>query len=447
MSGTGYISELRKTLLLATPIMAGHLSQMILGFVDTLMIGRVGVVPLAGAAFSNAVSNILFIGGIGLLTAVSVFVSHAYGAGDRKEAGQVLRRGLIIALSCGILIFGLIRGSFPFLHMLGQPEDVIEAAKPYLFYIGLSIPVALTNICFKNFSEAQNAPWPGFWTGLGAVFLNIFLNWVLIYGNLGMPAMGLEGAGIATLISRFANLFFLVAWLKRDARCRESWPMEWFGSLAWKPVLGMLRLGFPVALQLIMEIGAFGACTLLMGWIGVIEIAAHHIAITYAATTFMIPLGISLAVAIRVGHVIGGGEPHRARTIGFGSIGFGVLLSGVFATFFIVLNVTLVGFFTKDPATVAVASVLIIIAGFFQLFDGVQVLSAGALRGCKDVKVPTYIIFMAYWVIGIPVGSLLAFPMDFGATGIWIGLASGLGAAAIGLLARFALITRGSHMA
>jgi MATE family multidrug resistance protein len=264
---------------------------------------------------------------------------------------------------------------------------------------------------------------------------------VLIYGNLGMPALGLEGAGIATLISRVANLVFLVAWLKWDRRFRQSWPVKWFATVSVQGITSMLRLGFPVALQLVMEIGAFGAATLLMGWIGVVEIAAHHIAITYAATTFMIPLGISLAVAIRVGHVIGAGEAARARVIGFGAVGFGALLSAVFASFFIGFNQSLVGFFTKDPETIAVASILIVIAGFFQLFDGVQVLSIGALRGCKDVKVPTYVVFAAYWVIGIPIGALLAFGADFGARGIWIGLASGLGAAAIGLLTRFAWLT------
>lgn len=442
MHGTQYLAELRKTLLLAVPITAGHLSQMILGFVDTLMIGRVGVVPLAAAAFANALSNVLFIAGIGLLTAVSVLVSHAYGAGNKHEAGEMLRRGLVIAVVTGTGIFVIIWGSFPLLGLLGQPEDVVVACKPYLWYLALSIPVALATICLKNYAEAQEAPWPGFWTGLAAVLLNIFLNWVLIYGNLGMPALGLEGAGIATFISRIANLLFLVAWLRHDPRFAESWPLRWLGPVPVRAIATMLRLGFPVALQLVMEIGAFAASALLMGWLGVIEIAAHQIALTYAATTFMIPLGISLAVAIRVGHVVGAGQPERARRIGFGAVGFGVFASGIFASVFIGFNKPLVSLFTTDPDTIAMAGVLIIIAGFFQLFDGTQVLSAGALRGCKDVKVPTYVIFAAYWIIGIPVGALLAFGLKLGAPGIWIGLAAGLGAAAAGLLTRFAWVTR-----
>ena len=442
MNLTSHSSELKKTLLLALPIMAGHLSQMLLGFIDTLMIGRVGVVALAGAAFSNALSNILYIGGLGFLISVSVLVSHAHGAGKEREAGEVLRRGLALALSIGFLIFALIWISFPFLHLLGQPEEVIEEAKPYLWIIGLSMPVALATTCFKNFSEAQNAPWPGFWTGFASVLLNVFLNWVLIYGNLGMPALGLTGAGIATLLSRIANLLFLVIWLKRDARFDASWPRRWLAQYTWRPIAGMLRLGFPIALQLIMEVGAFGAATLLMGWIGVVEIAAHQIALTYASTTFMIPLGISLAVAIRVGQVIGAGESHRARPIGFGACAFGAALSTLFAAFFIGFNESLVGLFTRDPATLSVGAILLITAGLFQLFDAIQVLSAGALRGCKDVRIPTYIVFAAYWVFGIPVGALLAFGLEIGAPGVWIGLASGLAAAAGGLLWRFVVVTR-----
>ncbi len=408
-----------------------------MGFVDTLMIGRVGVVPLAAAAFSNAIAHFLLIAGIGLLTGVSVFVSHAYGARRYQEAGEMLRRGLVIALAGGVLIAGLLRAAFPFLGLLGQPPEVIEACKPYLWYLALSIPFALTTLSLKNYAEAQDIPWPAFWTGLIAVLLNIFLNWVLIYGNLGMPAYGLEGAGIATLASRAFQVFLLLAWIRLDARFLRTWPRAWLAPLSLTGLWGMIRFGFPVALQLLMEVGAFAASTLLMGWLGVIEIAAHQIALTYAATTFMIPLGISLAVAIRVGQALGAGEPERVHSIGFGATGFGILASCLFATVFIGFNEELVRLFTADAETVALASVLIIIAGIFQILDATQVLSVGALRGCKDVRIPTLIIFTAYWVVGIPIGAFLAFGLAIGAPGIWIGLAAGLGSAAIGLLARF----------
>ncbi|MGC9452050.1 MAG: MATE family efflux transporter [Oceanipulchritudo sp.] len=441
MSGQGYIKELRKTLVLAAPITAGHVSQMLLGVADTLMIGRVGVVPLAASALAHTLVHFVFIVGIGLLTSVSVLVAHAHGAGNRREAGEMLRRGLAIGLTSGLLMFALLCGSFPLLDYLGQPGEVVAACKPYLWLLASSLPLMMVIICFRNYSEAQDAPWPAFWVGLVAVLLNIFLNWVLIYGNLGAPALGLVGAGIATVIARILNVVVLIGWLRRDRRFVDSWPVQWFKSIPLAGIASMLRLGFPVSLQLLMEIGAFSGTTLLMGWLGVVEMAAHQIALTCAATTFMVPLGISLAVAIRVGHVIGAGEPERARPVAFGALGFGFLLSCLFAACFILFSRPLAGFFTADELTLSMAATLIIVAGFFQVFDGAQVMGAGALRGCKDVRIPTWIIFAAYWIVAIPLGAALAFGTGLGATGLWIGLAAGLAAAAVGLVARFNLMT------
>ena len=431
------LRELRATLVLAAPITAGHLSQMLLGVADTVMIGRVGVVPLAAAALTNTLIHFVFIVGIGLLTSVSVLVSHAHGADDRQEAAEVFRRGMALAVGSGLLMFALLWGSFPFLGWLGQPPEVVEATRPYLWLIAASLPFMMAVVCLRNYSEAQNAPWPAFWVGLAAVALNVFLNWILIYGNLGAPALGLVGAGIATVIARVFNVFLLYYWLRADHRFRTTWPLRWFAPIPSAAIKAMLLLGLPVGLQLLLEIGAFSGTTLLMGLIGITEMAAHQIAITCAATTFMIPLGISFAVAIRVGHVIGAGQPERARAVGFSAIGLAMLLSALFTTTFILFDKPLAGFFTTDPATLVLAAKLIIIAGFFQFFDGTQVVAAGALRGCKDVRVPAWIIFAAYWVVAIPGGSVLAFWMGVGATGLWIGLAGGLAFAAVGLTLRF----------
>jgi MATE family multidrug resistance protein len=414
---------------------------MLLGLADTLMIGRVGVVPLAASALANSLFHLVFILGIGLLTAVAVLVSHAYGAGDKHEAGEMLRRGLAIAIMGGLAGFGLLWAFFPVMEHIGQPLDVIFACKPYLWLISLSLPVLLSIICFRNYSEAQNVPWIAFWSGLVAVALNIFLNWVLIFGNLGAPALGLEGAGIATLIARILNLILLVAWLRLDRRFIGCWPVHWLARISLKGIMNMLRLGFPVGLQLLMEVGAFSFAIFLMGWLGVVELASHQIAITLAATTFMFPLGLSIAVSIRVGHVIGAGEPNRTRRVGYGGIVFAAVLSGAFTIAFVFFSEELAGLFSADPETIAMAAGLIVVAGFFQLFDGTQALGAGALRGCKDVKIPTGIIFVAYWIVAIPGGAILAFVAGLGAVGVWIGLAGGLFFASIGLLWRFVIVT------
>ena len=436
-----YSRELRKTLILAAPITAGHVSQMLLGITDTLMIGRVGVVELAASALSHTLFHFVFIVGIGLLSSVSVLVSHAHGAGDKREAAEMLRHGLLIALAGGMLMFGILWGSFPFLGILQQPEDVLATAKPYLWLLSASIPFVMCIVCFRNYSEAQDAPWPAFWCGLFSVLLNIFLNWILIYGNLGAPRLELTGAGIATFASRVVNLIILMAWLRKDVRFRESWPVRWLARIPIKSIWSMLRIGMPVGLQLLMEVGAFSSTTLFMGWLGVVEMAAHQIAITCAATTFMFPLGVSLAAAIRVGHVIGAGEPARARVVGYSALGFTILMAGLFTLLFIVFNREISFLFTSDVPTGMMAASLLIVAGIFQLFDGTQVIAIGSLRGCKDVNVPTWIIFISYWVVGIPIGLSLAFLVDAGAVGLWIGLATGLGVASAGLIYRFNKLT------
>ena len=434
--------ELRTTLVLAAPITANHLSQMIIGFVDTLMIGQVGVVPLAASAFANLLIHILLMIGIGLLSSVAILVAHAHGSGNNREAGEIMRRGMFLAGGAGLISLVLVWIGFPFLGYLGQPPEVVEASKSYIWLLAFSLVFVLGILNLRNFSEAENAPWAALWTGLTSVFLNVVLNWILIYGNLGAPALGLTGAGIATLASRIFNFFALYFWLKYDPRFTSLWPAKWFHPVSPKALLVMLKLGLPVSLQLLMEIGAFSAATLFMGWLGIVEIASHQIAITCAATTFMIPLGLSLAVAIRVGQVVGRGETERARVIGFSALGFGLLCSALFATLFIGWNRGLASLFTNDPATLALTASLLVIAGVFQVFDGSQVVAIGALRGCKDVQRPTWIIFAAYWLVAIPLGLVLAFPLERGGPGLWVGLAGGLAVASIGLVYRFNRLSR-----
>jgi len=439
--------ELKRTLLLAAPITAGHFSQMILGFVDTVMIGRVGVVPLAASAFANVLLHFVFIIGVGLLSSVSVLVAHAHGSGNFREAGEVCRRGCILGVLAGILMFLAIWFSIPYLGLLGQPQQVVAEARGYLLLVGCSMPFMMGVINLRNFSEAQDIPWPAFWAGLAGVLINVALNWVFIYGNLGAPRLGLDGAGLATFLSRVISVVLLACWLGMDKRFSEVWPRHWFAPIPSKKFIDMLRLGFPVSLQLAMEVGAFGAATLIVGLLGIVEIAAHQIALTCAATTFMFPLGLSLAVAIRVGQSMGAGRPDRARSITFGALFFAVCMASFFAILFIFLNQEIALIFTADMVTINLAGGLIIIAGLFQLFDGIQVVSMGALRGCKDVVKPTWIAFLAYWIMAIPFGAFLCLKTELEAKGVWIGLALGLGCAAVGLSYRFIDLTRRTQSA
>jgi len=436
-SDHSFSGELRKTIVLAAPIAAGHLGQMILGLADTVMIGRVGVVPLAAVSFSNAILHFVFLVGIGLLTSISILVSNAWGKNEGPRAANVLKQGSYLAGLSGVLLFLAILLALPLIPFLGQPPAVVAEARPYLWIVGSSMPWAFLMVGLKNYSEAQSRAMPAFWCGLGSVLLNVFLNWLLIYGNWGFPRLELVGAGIATWISRLAAMVALFYWLRSSPHFRPSWPQRFRGQIDWELWKRMGALGFPVAFQLLIEVGTFSAAALLCGLIGTVPLAAHQIAITCAAMTFMFPLGISLAVTIRVGQAIGSGHPGQARVIGKGALLAGACLSGCFACVFILFNQTLARAFTPDETTVLLASSLIVVAGFFQFFDSTQVIAMGGLRGCQDVKVPTWIMFFAFWLVALPVGSVLAFPLEYGAVGIWIGLAFGLSGASLGLMTRF----------
>jgi MATE family multidrug resistance protein len=319
---------------------------------------------------------------------------------------------------------------------------VVAASGTYLWLLAAGLPFGMVTLCFKNFSEAQNVPWPAFWSGLIAVLLNVFLNWLWIYGNWGAPELGLEGAGLATLVSRIFGLVLLIVWLGLDGRFAGCWPQRWLKPPQFATVAKVFRLGLPVSTQLFIEVGALSIASLVMGMIGVMQLAAHQIAISCAATTFMVPLGISFAVVIRVGHAIGSGEPQRVGRITFGAIAFVALLSGLFATTFLVFADEIASVFTTDPATRLLAAQLIVIAGIFQLVDAIQVTTLGALRGLKDVTVPTLMLFVVYWLICLPVGAWLALSGLMGAPGVWVGLAAGLGLAAAALLVRFHFVLK-----
>jgi MATE family multidrug resistance protein len=428
---------LKQTLALAVPIMAGQLGQMLMGVADTVMISRTGTVPLAAAALGNTLTSILMVSGIGLLAAVAVQVSHAHGARDAAAAGQSLRHGLWISLGLGLLVLILGAAGWLLLPVLRQDPAVIQALGPYLAAVLPSLVFVFGATALKNFSEGQSSPWVPFWVTLGGVVLNVALNWVLIFGHAGFPALGLLGAGIATLLSRIAIWSGLQLYVARSRRFNASRPKTWLGRPCPRQTLAQVRLGLPVSAQLLVEVGAFGAASLLIGSLGPVPLAAHQVAITVAATLFMLPLGLGMATTVRVGQLAGGGEFERVRRTGFGALAAVATFMAASALFLLLAAPAIARLFTPDLDVVRLAVPLLIIAGFFQLFDGIQVVSIGALRGLKDVQVPAGIAFCAYWLAALPLGWLLGFPGGLGATGVWIGLALGLAAAAAGLTLRF----------
>lgn len=429
--------EIRPTLALALPIMAGMVSQMLMGLVDTVMIGRLGVVPLAAASFVSAVAHLPLVFGLGLLSSIAVLTSQAYGARAQADAGEVFRHGLIVSTVTGLLAALSMVALYPFLDRLGQPPEVVAEAGAYLLLFGASLFPALIAHGCKQYAEALKHPWLPTLIMLGSVLLNVLLNWVLIYGRWGAPAMGIAGAGWATVIARVVMAVVLFWYVMRTPTLRLFHPVGWWMRLNRARFKNLIVLGLPVGVQHFFEVSAFAFAAIMMGWISADAIAAHQIALTCAATTFMFAMGLGAAGCIRVGHAFGARQFSRMRRIGFGAVGMAACIMAAFGVLFMVLSRPIAGLFIASPVVVDLTAQLLIVAAVFQIADGVQVASISALRGLADVRTPALIAVVAYWGLAVPLGSLLAFPAKLGALGIWIGLAAGLGVAAVALARRF----------
>ncbi len=439
------VQESRRTLALAGPIIVGQVSQMLLGVTDSLMIGHVGKVPLAASAFAHSVFNIFFVVGLGVLVPVAVLVSRSQGAGDEAGSGTWMRHGVALACAYSLLagLGMLILGGQ--LHWFGQPDEVVAQVQPYYTLITVSLwPVLLFQV-LRQLAEALGRPMIPMLLMLGAVLLNVMLNWILIYGNLGAPALGLAGAGWATLLARTASVVAILVWLRRAAAFHATWPPGvsvrwWWSGFSSARFREMLRLGVPAAGSLLFESGAFSAAALMMGWISVTALAAHQIALSCAGFTFMFPLGLSMAVSMRLARAVGQGRTASLRPIAWGAQGMSALLMVTFAVVFALAGRQLASGFVQDPAVIQLAAQLLVVAAIFQLFDGGQVVGVAALRGLEDVKVPTIITCIAYWGVALPLGYFLGVRL-LGAIGIWVGLACGLALAAVCLGWRFHRLT------
>lgn len=419
------------------PIMAGMVSHMLMGLADTIMVGQVGVVPLAAASFVNILLHPPVTFGLGLLSAVAVLTSQAFGAKNPQQGGEALRNGLVASILFGLLI--AIGGHLllSHLHRFGQKPEVISESGTYLLICGWSVIPALIAHAAKQFSEALNHAWAPNFILLAGVLLNIFLNWILIFGKLGAPALGLEGAGWATLIARIIVAIAMLIYLARNTDLRSFLPAHWFAGLHLSRLKQLVALGGPVGLQHLLEVSAFAFAALMMGWISAEALAAHQIAITSAATTFMFMVGLGMAVCIRVGHAYGARKFRRTRRIGFVGLVLAAAGMSVFGLMFMTLRYPLAKSFIADPEVIRLAAQFFIVAALFQIADGVQVTAMSALRGLSDVKIPAMVAILAYWIISIPLAYILAFRLNYGPIGIWIALALGLAIAATILTWRF----------
>lgn len=429
--------EARLTLVLAAPIVAGQVGQHLMGLVDSLMLAKVGVIPLAASAFALSIFVIGIVALIGLLTPVSVLASRTFGAGLGKESASILLHGVWIAVLLGCAGAVLMTALFPLLGHLGQSQEVVEEAGMFFLLLVWSLPAVLVFQAFKNYCEALARPFPPMVIMLGGVILNFVLNWIMIFGHWGCPPLGIEGAGWATWISRVVIAVTLIVYVLTVEVFREHLPDHWCVLPEWRKIMTMLRLGLPIAGQLGVEVGAFAVGALMMGWINPESLAAHQIVLNCVAITFMIPLGIGMAASIRMGHHVGARKLKHLRSIGVSSYGIMLLFMGTACAVFLLGGEWIAQAFITDTLTVAIAIQMFTAAGIFQIADGTQTVGMGLLRGLQDVKIPLAMAMVSYWVVMLPCGYFLSFHTQLGAAGMWYGFIVGLMIAAVLLTARF----------
>jgi MATE family multidrug resistance protein len=423
---------------LALPVVLVQVGMMLMGAVDTLMVGHVDARVLASVALGNLYWFNAAVLAQGTLMALDPLVSQAVGANDAPAVRRAFQRGLVLALLLSVLTTVLLLPVRTVMELTHQQPEIVPDTVSYVRISVFGVPAYLAFVVLRQTLQALHRMRAIVWTILAANLLNVGLNWIFIFGHLGSPPLGAVGSAIATQLSRWIMALALIAlaWpiLKPFAIPfqREAWQ--------WPPLRRMLALGLPIGLQQLLESGAFGAIGLLMGVLGTIEMAAHQIAITLAALTFMVPLGFSAAAAVRVGYAIGARDAPRARRAARAALACGMGFMSLTALVFLGVPGMLARLFTEDAGVVAIASLLIPVAGVFQVFDGAQAVGAGVLRGIGDTRAPLIAMLTGYWLVGLPVSVVLGFHTPLRATGLWWGFVASLGLVAIFLLLRMRVL-------
>lgn len=434
---TNIKTHVKETLKLAYPVIIGQLGHMMLGVVDSLMVGKLGAVPLAAASLVNGLILLIIVLGIGMSVALTPLVAIAKGSENHDGCGIILRQGLLVNLVFSILLFAVIYFLADFINYLNQPEEVAVLAESYLKILSFSIIPFMMFQTYKQFVEGLSLTKPPMVILVVANIINILGNWVFIFGNLGMPKLGLDGAGYATLSTRIFIAILIFLYVRSSKKLKSYDPSLRFRGINWPVIRKIIDLGIPGGFQMFFEVGGFAFAAVMIGWIGANELAAHQIAINLASITFMVGLGLSIASTIRVGNYLGKKDLEGIKNAGYSALIIVAVVMGSFGIMFIILKNYLPTLYIDDVSVIDIASSLIIIAALFQIVDGLQVVGIGLLRGLTDLRAPMIIAFVAYWLIGLPVAYILGFTLDFGVVGVWISFIVGLSVAAIFFIKRF----------
>ena len=410
-----------------------------MGVVDSLMVGKLGPVPLAAAVLVNGLFFMIIVLGFGMTMAITPLVAIASGEGNTSDVKKVFNNGFWINLAFSAILIIITYIILCLLPYLNQPKDVTLLATSYLRIQIVSIAPFILFQVAKQYLDGLSIVKPAMYVAIIANFVNAFGNWVLIYGKFGLPELGLDGAGIATTGGRFFMAGALFIYLYKINKNREFAPYISLKKYDTRIAKKIIRIGIPSGFQYFIEVATFTFSAIMIGWFGSRALASHQIALNLSSLTYMIILGISSAGTIRVGNYYGARDVYNLRIAGFTSIGLAGSIMLLFSSVFIMTNEFLPTLYITDPAVIALAAKLILIAAVFQLADGLQATSVGVLRGLTDVRIPLIITFTAYWIVAIPLGYLLGVHFNMGAVGVWTGLCAGLFIVAISCVIRFVI--------
>jgi MATE family multidrug resistance protein len=445
-----YTSEFKYNWKLAAPVMLGMLGHTFVGFVDNIMVGQLGTAELAAVSLGNSFMFIAMSIGIGFSTAITPLIAEADSSDNFNQAKSTYKHGLFLCTTLGILLFLLVFFSTPLMYLMEQPKEVVELAIPYLNLVSFSLIPLIIFQAIKQFSDGMSMTRFPMYATLIANIVNVILNYILIFGKFGFPEMGIVGAAYGTLISRVLMVVYLGVLLRYKERSKRIVRNIKIFVLDVFSIKKIINLGSLSAMQMFFEVAIFTAAIWLSGLLGKNPQAANQIALNLSSMTFMVAMGLGVASMIRVGNQKGLQNFKELRRIGFSIFLLGIILAVFFAVLFFIFHKSLPNLYVDvndaqnyadNREVISIASKLLIAAAFFQISDSIQVVILGALRGLQDVKIPTILTFISYWVVGFPVSYFLGKEEMYGSFGIWLGLLAGLTTASILLFIRFNSLT------
>ncbi len=437
-SWTTYRTQYGVSLKLAYPVMVGQLGQILVSVADSIMVGKfLGTIPLAAISLAVSILIIPMVFAIGVAFGLTPLIAGADGKDDPAEAVKYFKNGLVLNSALGLLVYGVLAIFAQFAHLLGQDERVVSEAMPYLHIVGFSIVPMMAFFAFKQFAEGLSDTKAGMRVSLVANLLNILLNYPLITGWGPFPELGLAGAAVSTLGTRFLMVAGMAIYIRKHKKFAAYWSHWRSTEITWRSIRDILAIGVPSGLQLVFEAGAFAMSGVIVGMIGPVQQAAHQIALNIASVSYMMVSGLGAAATIRVGNQLGKRDIPMLRLAGQSLFHLTLAMMVLTMILLIGLRNFLPEFYSSDPEVLQYTAVLMIAAGIFQLPDGLQATTLGALRGVQDVNIPTIIAFVAYWVIAVPMCYYLGITEEMGPLGVWIGLTIGLVLASIALYWRF----------